>query len=299
MKNAIKVLCFVIAFVLIGTAGTYFWFTFDKGEFEYVEGDEKGNVVITNYIGSEKDVTIPKRLRLKNVTAIDEDAFKESDIESVKIGGNITFIGQNAFRSCKKLKSVELAEGVKSIGEGAFMECTSLKSIKFPSTLKKIDICPFTKSALTEIDMSENDYFTIENGVVYDKDKTVVYFSLESADLSDYKLPETVNMIKEAAFYNHKELTSIEIGSKVTKISNLAFFATGIKEVRIPPNVVSFGSMVFSESPLTRIYISEGTKTIEKAAFEGLEKQLTIVTPENSKAAKYAQENKLKVEFEK
>lgn len=299
MKNAIKVLCFVIAFILIGTAGTYFWFTFDKGEFEYVEGDEKGTVVITNYIGTEKDVNIPKHLRFKNVTAIDEDAFKESNIESVKIGGNVTFIGQNAFRSCKKLKSVELAEGVKSIGEGAFMECASLKSIKFPSTVKKLDKCPFVKSALSDIDMSENDNFIFENGIVYDKDKTVVYFALESADLSDYKLPETVNMIKEAAFYNHKELTSVEIGSKVTKISNLAFFATGIKEITIPSSVVGIGSMAFSESSLEKIYIPKETKTIDKGAFEGLEKQLTIVTPENSKAAKYAEENKLKVEFEK
>ena len=63
MKNAIKVLCFTLAFIIIGASAIFIYFKWDKTDFEYVDGTEKGTVMITGYKGESKDVKIPSKLR--------------------------------------------------------------------------------------------------------------------------------------------------------------------------------------------------------------------------------------------
>ena len=42
MKNAIKVLCFTLAVIIVGTSAFLIYFKWDKSQFEYVDGTEKG-----------------------------------------------------------------------------------------------------------------------------------------------------------------------------------------------------------------------------------------------------------------
>jgi len=298
MKNAIKVLCFVIAVIIFATAGTYFYFTWDKGEFEYIDGTDRGTVLITGYIGTEKDVVIPTHLRGKKVTAIDEEAFEESDIVSVKIGKNINYIGKSAFKKCASLESVEIAEGVKSIGEMAFFECSKLNSISIPSTVKKIDTAAFYNTNIKHIDFASDEYFVEKDGVVYDKDMKTIYFALSAADLSEYECPKTVNTIYSYAFAGHDELTSFTINEGVKKLDICVFLdCKGLTELRLPSTVVSVASLCISNSGIKKIYIPKTTETFDKEAFYKMEEQLTIVTTKNSKAAKYAEENNIKTEI--
>lgn len=298
MKNAIKVFCFVIAMIVLSTAGTYFYFTWDKGEFEVTDGAEPGTVVISKYIGEEKDVVIPKRLRTKKVNAIESSAFEKSEITSVTIGKNINYIGRSAFKECASLKSVKLAEGVKSIGESAFYGCKALENISVPSTVEKIDDAAFFDTAIKDIDFSRNEHFVCENGVIYNKDKTILYAALANADLSDYVLPETVNSISAFAFYNHKELKSFTFNDGIKKIYNATFIGCdSLAEIKLPSSVVSIESAAFTGSGLKKIYITDGTKTIDKNAFLKMEEQLTIVTTKGSEAEKFANENKFKCEI--
>lgn len=298
MKNAIKVFCFVIAFIVLGTAGTYFFLTFDKGEFEYIDGNEKSTVVITNYIGSEKDVVIPKHLRFKKVTAIDEDAFRETNIESVVIKGNATKIGQNAFNGCKSLKSVKIEEGVMTLGEAAFFDCESLESVTIPKSLQKINDFAFHNTALKDIDFGKNENFICENGVIYSKDKTVLYEALKTADLSSFVCPESVTSIKGGAFWGHSEMKSFKINDGIKKIERATFFGCkGLTEITLPSSVVAIDSIPFVESGIKKVYIPKQTYNIDKAAFLKSEDKITIVTPKGSKAAKFAEENKIKTEL--
>lgn len=298
MKNAIKVFCFVLAVIIIGTAGTYFYFTWDKGEFETIEGSEKGTVMIESYIGEETDVVIPKSLRGKKVIGIEKSAFEEAKITSVKIGKNVKSVGQNAFKNCASLKSVELDEGVVSLGEAAFYGCEALESIKIPSTLEKINDAAFIDTQIKDIDFSKNEYFTFENGIIYNKDKTVLVAVMKSADLSDFVLPETVNTINAYAFYNHSELKSIKLNDGIKKLYNATFYGCkGLTELRIPSSVLSIDSLLVNESGIKKIYITNGTKTIDKMAFYEMEDKLTIVTTKGSAAAKFAEENKFKTEI--
>lgn len=297
MKNAIKVICFVLAFILIGTAGTWVYFKWDKGEYEFYDGVDRGTVIISGYIGESKDVVIPKRLRGKKVVRIDDSAFKRTDITSVKIGGNVTAIGKSAFLQCEKLKKVELDEGVRAIGDSVFSECTSLESVSIPSTLEKIGEGVFLKTAVKDLDFSKNENFVNDNGVIYNKDKTQLLFTLSNVDLTNFVCPDTVTSVDSYAFYGHSEMKSVKLSNNLQKISSALFLdCTGLKQLSVPESVVSIDMIAFSNCGLERVYIPSQVRKIEKGAFMQAEDKITVVTPAGSAAEKYAKEYKIKVE---
>ena len=298
MKNAIKVLCFVVAVILIGTAGTYFYFTWDKGEFEYIDGIDKGTVSVTGYIGKETEITIPKKLRGKKVTSIAENAFGESKLVSVEIGGNVNTIGKDAFSKCESLKSVTIKEGVKSIGETAFYQCTSLESLKIPSSVEKLGDAVFYNSAVKDIEFASDEHFKFEDGVIYNSDKTVIYQALSTADISEFICPDTVTAIYPYAFAGHKELKSFKLNEGIKKLDTGVFIdCQSLKELRLPSTLVSVGSLPISGSGVKKIYIPKTTETFDKMAFYKMEEQLVIVTTRNSAAAKFAEKNGFKTEI--
>lgn len=75
----------------------------------------------------------------ENTAVINGEAFKgNNSIESVRISGKITFMGDYAFESCVNLQSVTMEEGVREIGDYAFQNCTSLGNVTMASTLTSI-----------------------------------------------------------------------------------------------------------------------------------------------------------------
>ncbi len=296
MKNAVKVACFVLAILIIAGTGSYF-FLKDVWDFDFIDGPEKGTVVLMGYYGDSKNIVLPDKLRGKEVVSIGEGAFEESDIISVELGKHITNIEKNAFRECRNLKSVKLNDGILGLGEACFMSCESLENINIPSSLEKLNDAVFAQAGIKELDFGKNDNFVLKDGVVYSRDMTKIYFALPKADLSDYVCPDTVQKISAFAFCRHEELKSFTIPDGVPRLESATFLGCkSLKELKIPDSVVYLGPLVVSESGIQKIYIPKQTSTIDKSAFLQLEKQLTIVAPANSAAAKFAAENNFKVE---
>ena len=71
-------------------------------------------------------ITIPQTVQLAGVrykvTQVAPGAFAKSyDLKEIKIGANVTHIGEKAFYQCKKLQKVTLyAEKLQTIGKDAF-----------------------------------------------------------------------------------------------------------------------------------------------------------------------------------
>lgn len=67
----------------------------------------------------------------RDVRDIDDNALKSAKMASIK-ADHVRTIGDNAFRSCKKLKKVEMKEtALREIGTEAFRYCSKLKNFKF------------------------------------------------------------------------------------------------------------------------------------------------------------------------
>jgi hypothetical protein len=295
MKNAIKVICFVLAVLVIGTASGYVYFTWDVGEFETVEGSKAGTAIITDYIGEATEVVIPEKLRGKKIISIDQNAFKGSEITSVVVADTVTSIGSNAFQNCKKLTKVDMGKSVKNLGEGAFSNCPELVEVICSPTLNELGTSVFgNDDKLQTVNLDGNNNLIIKDGIIYTADMTKLVESLSYADLSSYVLPSTVVEINSFAFYNQKELTSISLNEGIETIPQGAFInCKKLREVTLPDSVVSIGTAAFTGSGVTNVNIPSSVKNINKDAFYNVEKQITITTTKGSDAEKFAKRNEM------
>ena len=87
---------------------------------------ENDSVTIHEYLGGATAVVLPSTVNGYPVTAIADNAFKNSSVTSVVIPSTVTSIGWFAFYGCVSLSSVTLPDSVAVIHYAAFDGCPSL-----------------------------------------------------------------------------------------------------------------------------------------------------------------------------
>ena len=165
------------------------------GDFQYSVLDD-GTVEITKYIGSAEKVDIPEKIDGKSVTSI----------------------GSSVFRGCKRLSSITIPNCVTSIDSFAFRDCTSLKSITIPNSVTSIYYDAFRGcTSLTAINVANrNQNYVSVNGVLYDKDKTVIIRYPAGKKDKSYSILDGVTGICAYAFEDCANLESITLPDSVT-----------------------------------------------------------------------------------
>lgn len=77
------------------------------------------------YRGDGPGVDIPD-----GVPAIDEYAFRGTDVHHVSIPDSIEVIGVYVFKNCHRLASIEIPDGASAVGDSVFSRCNNLMSLK-------------------------------------------------------------------------------------------------------------------------------------------------------------------------
>lgn len=104
-----------------------------------IEETDNNECIITDYIGTDTELVIPKSFGDLTVTAIADSAFAyNNNITSLTVPDTVKSIGKEAFRKCEKLKTVYIGESVADIGKAAFADCTALNNVTVSSELKKL-----------------------------------------------------------------------------------------------------------------------------------------------------------------
>lgn len=301
MKNAVKVLIFVVAVVLIAAGSVFAYLGFNKpSDFNFADGAKSDTIQVNEYSGSEKEIVIPEKYKGKTVTSLAAETFLRSDIVSVELPDTLTVIEEKAFYECDELVSVKISENIKSIGDSAFINCKNLKSIRLPASLETIGSAAFYGCENLTFEIAEGADFVFEDGVLYNKNKTEVIWVSGKKDLSKFTFPSSVRAFLPYALAGHAELVSFTIPDGVTHIPDSMFlYCQNLETVAIPDSVKTMGEAVFlGDDNLKEITLPKTMETIGKNNFpvKKSSDKFVLKVYENSSAHFYAQENDINFE---
>lgn len=190
---------------------------------------------------------------------------------------------------------------VTTIGKGAFVQ-TGMGSLNIPASITDIKPNAFKLSGFNKIEVDKNNSnYTSINGVLFSKDKTVLFAYPKENSATSYIIPDGVKIIESTAFMGASNLNNIVIPDGVTTIKENAFYLwSNLKNVSIPTSVKSIGRDAFDFSVCSKVnngyYISncligadneingnftikDGTRLVADSALRGIENLESITIP--------------------
>jgi hypothetical protein len=164
-------------------------------------------IMISEYNGNAKNVTIPSTIGGFKVVGIGRDALYDKQLTNVTIPSSVTYIGESAF-SDNQLTSIAIPSSVTIIEAYAFIH-NKLTRVTIPSSVLYIGEDAFSGNQLTSV--------TIPSSVL-----GIGAGAFANNQLTSIIIPSGVTYIGRQAFANN-QLTSITIPSSVTHIEYWAF----------------------------------------------------------------------------
>lgn len=191
-----------------------------------------------------KKITLPASLE-----TIGDEVFVDcTALQSVTIPEGCKSIGTDAFSGCTALSSIIIPDGCETIGMGAFINCSALTSFTVPSGCTSIGEDAFYGcTALKEFVMtgSADGAYAVEEGVLFNKDKSVLVAYPAAKEGDYYAAPTSVKEIAMSAFAANKFLKTVDISTAET-IGAYAFeFCETISSVKLSQDLLKIGEGAF------------------------------------------------------
>lgn len=219
------------------------------------EGITKIGVTVFGSCESLTSIKIPS-----TVTSIGSYAFDQSAIQTINIPNGVTEIGEMAFGQCPNLTELVIPDSVVKIGRNVVEGCSKLRSIHLGKGVENIfwvnsiaganEFRTFQDcESLTYITVDpDNQYYTAEDNVLFNKDKTEVYRSAPGKTGS-YTLPNSVKTMENTFIFEDSQLSSIVIPEGVQGFPRCTFKnCTNLKEIWLPKSLKVVGQNAFVAS---------------------------------------------------
>ncbi|MCI6188633.1 MAG: leucine-rich repeat protein [Clostridium sp.] len=250
------------------------------GEGAFCECWSLTNIIIPNSVTSIGDsafVTCSSLTDIKlsnSLISIGDFAFTHGAFTNITIPDSVTSIGEYAFFDCDNLTDVKLSNSLISIKDDTFKDCDNLTNIIIPASVTSIGTHAFSYcDGLTNIKVDkDNKNYADEDGVLFNKDKSVLVKYPRGKEELSYKVPSSVKEIGDYAFGSLYRwgfnLTNITIPDSVTSIGAHAFDnCESLESIKIPNSVTTIKEYTFSYCGSLEITIPRSVTTIEDNAF--------------------------------
>lgn len=212
--------------------------------------------------------------------------------------------------------NINIPEGVTHIANGAFYSARNnyknigIAGIILPNSLRSIDenaftnlLVPWVAFGITEY----NKYFSVQDGVLFNKDKTIlIKYPIDKQDF-EYSVPDTVKQISPNAFKYARNLRKLVLSSSLENIGEEAIVAlsnlqcvdfsktkvvelsksvcsscNNLVEVRLPLmlKIIGWGAF-FGDNSLKNVVLPNGLTEIAECAFGNCSNLSEINIPES------------------
>lgn len=235
-----------------------------------------------SYSENLKTVSLPSTL-----TYIGDYAFSNcSMLQSINIPDSVQSIGRGAFAACKALQNINVPDGITAIEERTFNGCSALQ-VALPETVKSIGsyaLCRVKKVSLgknvKEIEngafvcaetveiAADNPYYTVVNGSVYNKDKSILLYYVTKASVTSATVEKTVRTVAPYAFSENDYLTTVTFAEGLVEISEYAFwYCRNLTKVILPDSLQKIGTCAFwGCEKLASINVPKSLQFVENAS---------------------------------
>lgn len=179
--------------------------------------------------------------------AFANDIFRENpNLTKVEFNSCASYMTNNMFYSCKKLRSVSGMECVKTIGGSVFAECDSLRTVG--------NIAPTTIGQYAFYNCKKLESFDLSQVTSVGENAFNSCQSLKTVDM-----PE-VSSMGGSCFSSCSALTSVSIGDKLSQIPSSAFSGcSALKTITLGASVSYFESSAFNGVSPEKLYINAPT----------------------------------------
>ena len=255
---------------------------------EVISGDyiylplSKNTAAVAEYLGNEKQVTIPSEIDGYKIVKIGYGAFICKSIKEVVIPEGVTEIERDAFYACHNLLTVTLPETLVTIGEKAF-DNTNLHSVVIPDSVESIGAVAIASRYLSDVKIGKGIKTIGINGIyssfasvtITGYINTVAFDYARSHDMKFVSLGNAPNLPERNYLYSSDKTEAViteYIGdeSKVTIPSEI----DGYK-------VVAIGESAFKgNAVITEVAIPDGVTEIEAYAFKECVNLAEVTLPE-------------------
>ena len=266
---------------------------------------------LTSFTFGDKVKTIPsglcRHLPLQSISipesveTIKEFALEfgyESSITEINIPAGVKLIEEDAISSSILEKFiVDNDNAVYASQDGILYTKDFTKILEVPSNLKgEVNIPAVTENVLedkywwkdnplTAINIAEgHETLSSIDGVLFNKDKTILYYYPRLKEGEKYSVPSTVATIDTMAFAN-MYLKELEMSDNVTRIERAAFYSMpALEKIQLSNSIKEIPHYAFTYSEaLETIVIPEGVESIGVGAFMGCDNLSMAVIPSTVK----------------
>ena len=230
-----------------------------SSSFEYIE--QNGGLYITGYtVPGQESLEIPSEIDGKPVIGVLSlgEYNVVSSLTSVTIPDSVTTVGDSAFLGDYKLETISIGSGVNYLNADMFGGCKNLNGVSVSK---------------------DNPYYCDEDGVVYNKQKTVlVVYPLAKGE--DYTVPASVTNIDilNKSVYDFVNVTFAEGSKMFVTVDGVTYNADKTKVIScdktksgyydMPDTVTEIAENAFAGcSELTGVKVSENVTSIVYMAF--------------------------------
>lgn len=246
----------------------------------------------------------------EGLTTIGEGTFESSSVEKVHFPATLQNMGAMTFEGCANLKEVTFAPfaQITVLPEGTFYN-TNLEQIVIPASVKELACSEKGKGVFENCVRLQSVTFA-EGSQLFKIGRRTFNNCIS---LASFDIPVTVSSVGEYAFQSCESLTSITVPANVTSMAtgifsscfnltdvNLETKATelpgwmfanchNLTSITIPATVSSIGAYCFTNTPIERIDVAEGSKffvSVDGVLFNA-DKSQVMLYPEEKKDSSF------------